>query len=95
MGVARGSELGGVAGETREIVLLVDHQEVEDELEQIGVSCPGVPVHCHYPDVIAGLLSIEEGVWSTKEVMYIPNEIFFNYHETCTFKKFELVYDRR
>ena len=94
MGVARGSELGGVAGETREVVLLVDHQEVEDELEQIGVSCPSVPVHCHYPDVIAGLLHRRRRNLVNKG-SNVPNETFFNYHETCTFKKFELVYDRR
>ena len=82
VGVARGSELGGVAGETREVVLLVDHQEVEDEFEQIGVSCRGVPVHCHYPDVIAGLLSIEKGVWSTKEIMYLMRlfQLPYNMH---------------
>ena len=63
MGVARGSELGRVAGETREVVLFMDHQEVEDELEQIGVSWASVLVHCHYPDVIVGLQNGEERFW--------------------------------
>lgn len=44
----------------REVVLLVDHQEIEDQLEKIAVSHVCLLVHCHYPDVIIGLKIREE-----------------------------------
>ena len=66
--MARGSKLWGVACETREIVFFVNHEEIEDELENIPFfmrCCSLLLVHRYDSDEITGLRGLLVGGWTT------------------------------